>query len=361
MFARRLLLALAQSIAVANDVGVTSIKDHGATGDGSTDDTAAIDAALSAIASAGRGVLWFPPGDYLTTGDHEITVPCVVMGMGGGGGKTLAYQGGGLDVGFVSRVVCTDASNRLFGVSSSSVEFTSIGLANLETAPAGALIETLATGGDHALYEGVTFDIQGLGLKHHYGREWKFLGNWLHDATMQIQNLDAADEMEALVAHNHFICNDWNADAVIEVLRSGGLHIVGNTSIALGPSDATSPTTIVKINLSDPTSNIFIRGNAFENYTDSAIYKTGATVNTIGISDNEFNGGRATNKQDVVIVNAADAMIHDNVHVGNGQNYNPVSLTTVSGGRIHDNRWRNFNGAISSYFTGGSGIVAHDN
>ena len=43
---------------------VVSVKDFGAVGDGSTDDTAAIQAAVAAINSAGGGVLFFPCGTY---------------------------------------------------------------------------------------------------------------------------------------------------------------------------------------------------------------------------------------------------------------------------------------------------------
>lgn len=46
---------------------VVSVKDFGAVGDGVTDDTAAIDAAIATHKS-----VWFPDGVYMTTGDHEL-------------------------------------------------------------------------------------------------------------------------------------------------------------------------------------------------------------------------------------------------------------------------------------------------
>jgi hypothetical protein len=61
---------------------VQTVRDYGATGDGSTDDTAAIDAALAAL-SAG-GVLYFPPGRYLTNGGHVLSQPsCTIEGPSG--------------------------------------------------------------------------------------------------------------------------------------------------------------------------------------------------------------------------------------------------------------------------------------
>ena len=46
---------------------VVSVKDFGATGDGSTDDTTAIQAAIDALTSDSGGMLYFPAGTYKTT------------------------------------------------------------------------------------------------------------------------------------------------------------------------------------------------------------------------------------------------------------------------------------------------------
>lgn len=44
-----------------------SVKDFGATGDGTTDDTASVQAAIDACATNGGGVVWFPKGTYACT------------------------------------------------------------------------------------------------------------------------------------------------------------------------------------------------------------------------------------------------------------------------------------------------------
>jgi len=52
---------------------VINVKTYGAVGDGATDDTAAVNAALAAAYAAGGGVIYFPAGTYLMAG--ALTIP----------------------------------------------------------------------------------------------------------------------------------------------------------------------------------------------------------------------------------------------------------------------------------------------
>lgn len=78
-----------------------SVTDYGAVGDGVTDDTAAIQAGIDAVATAGGGDLYFPPGVFATD-ELSITSPRVrLVGAGAGWfsgthterGTTLLYIG----------------------------------------------------------------------------------------------------------------------------------------------------------------------------------------------------------------------------------------------------------------------------
>ena len=56
------------------------VREFGAAGNGTTDDTAAIGAAIVALTPG--GTLFFPRGAYKTTGGFTISVPCTIMGEG---------------------------------------------------------------------------------------------------------------------------------------------------------------------------------------------------------------------------------------------------------------------------------------
>lgn len=62
---------------------VFNLKAYGATGDGVTDDTAAIAAWIADIYASGNGKGYAPPGDYLTSSRHEITGGITLEGAGG--------------------------------------------------------------------------------------------------------------------------------------------------------------------------------------------------------------------------------------------------------------------------------------
>jgi hypothetical protein len=69
-----------------------SVKDFGAVGDGSTDDTAEIQAAIDAVFAAGGGTLFFPPGNYLHITQLVFKNEITYVGYGWGATR-LTYTG----------------------------------------------------------------------------------------------------------------------------------------------------------------------------------------------------------------------------------------------------------------------------
>ena len=56
---------------------MVNVKDYGAKGDGSTDDTAAINSAIAALSPG--DVLYFPRGRYMTNGGHVVNTPSITI------------------------------------------------------------------------------------------------------------------------------------------------------------------------------------------------------------------------------------------------------------------------------------------
>jgi len=65
-----------------------SVKDFGAVGDGVTDDTLQVQAAINHVASIGGGEVYFPPGSYRTTQTITISTPGVSL-FGASGGPSI--------------------------------------------------------------------------------------------------------------------------------------------------------------------------------------------------------------------------------------------------------------------------------
>ena len=61
-----------------------NVKDSGAVGNGTTDDTTAIQSAINTVATAGGGAVYFPPGDYVVNGGLTVAAekPTRLIGAG---------------------------------------------------------------------------------------------------------------------------------------------------------------------------------------------------------------------------------------------------------------------------------------
>lgn len=69
-------------IATPETPGIYNIKDFGAAGDGTTDDTLAIKSALAFIATRNGGTLQFPEGDFLVTAPIVLPSGITIQGVG---------------------------------------------------------------------------------------------------------------------------------------------------------------------------------------------------------------------------------------------------------------------------------------
>lgn len=331
-------------------LGWINVKSHGAVGDGSTDDTSAINDAIAALNSAGRGILYFPPGTYLTTGGlTAIDVPAIVLGAGQGGGNTLNYQSGNQLVGHVSQVICNSGTADLFTVTSSGVQFRDLSILNNQATPsAGAAIVVGATGGDHAVYADITIVGFYNQIDQAYGREYT-IGPHCHfidpvNDSLLLHNTDAADEGEVTIFDCRFLQQSHISNSAINVTRSGGVRIHHNQFY--GTNGGSAHNVFIRVNLADSTSNVRISDNSFENFVTHGIGVNLSSSNelfTLQIHDNNFDGGDGSNNHETIYCNhVTNAQIHDNHIIGRGQSFAAIKLDTVTTANIHDNGYKSF-------------------
>lgn len=213
------------------------VKTYGALGDGSTNDTTAIQAALAAIPSTG-GVLYFPAGNYVYSGSTlTLNYPITVEGDGG----VSRFYSGDLNPLPISTIAFNSPTVTLFNVLSGGCAFRNISLVNtsstVPSAGAGILVSDNGTvwGCCRITYDSITvsgfyidIDVQS-GTGHRWAN-CSILNPVLYGLKLQnILNPDGGD-------HSMSDCWVTNYDSsrsttsAIRIESGGGVKII-NTKI----------------------------------------------------------------------------------------------------------------------------------
>jgi hypothetical protein len=129
---------------------------YGAAGNGTTDDTAAINGAISAFNSNGGGILYFPKGSsyYKTSGGHALTAPGVVMGQGYG---TIGVGTNGTSILYLANGSNAD----MFTLGAHAITFLDIGLyGNIgnQTATSRGVVTSASLAANYARFMRVWID-----------------------------------------------------------------------------------------------------------------------------------------------------------------------------------------------------------
>lgn len=231
-------------------LGWFNVRNYGALGDGSTDDTAAVAAAITALTAAGAGVLYFPSGTYKTTGGFTLSVPCMVIGDG----SADVYGANA-----VSQINCASTTAFLFTVSALRASFT--GLAFKQSlGGAGANGAAIKVSGSDIAQK---IDVSGCsfyGFRDNMiqdGAEW-VVQNCVFAAAVRyeiyVHNTTNADAGDWTVTNCTFSSDQHNSTAAVQIESSGGGKITNckfydgwvvsgfkyNYDINLVPNGATS-------------------------------------------------------------------------------------------------------------------------
>ncbi len=329
---------------INNDLGWFNVKAYGAIGDGTTNDTAAINTTIDALTAAGRGVLYFPPGSYQSTGGHSITVPCLVMGMGRAKDDPAT---------FVSKILCSSATASLFSVTALLCIFKDLSLVNNagSTPSAGAGI-TVSSADLTQRVDYTEISVYGFynNIDHQTGTNWvmnKCVVSAPVKYGLKIQNTASTGSGNWMIVDSRFVAGLRNSDAAIRIESGGGGRVANceingsgiysfNHGIDITSGVSTGDFSVYGgliqnvrghgISVSASWRNIVIVGIVFgiswvtSNNTGNAVNVTGATG--VVVSNCAFAGGASPAA--ISLTSVANARVFGNV------NYNMGSLITQS-------------------------------
>lgn len=340
---RNNLSATASGTVISLDAmpGLYDVTHFGGVGDGITDDTAAINRAISAI-PVGGGVLYFPPGlNFRTTGSHSIANPVTIMGMGFGN-----YVG----TGSVSCVSCYSPTANLFLITSAKAQIRDIALLNTATSTPsnGSAVSTQGSG----LAQRV--DFENISVKGFYnnidvqvGADWYMHGCYITGPVnygIKIRNTVNTDAGDWSISDCSFLAINQDSQAAIRIESSGGGKII-NTKINGNPFKFVNGIDLAPAG--STTSILLVSNSSIENVSGNGI-----NVNTsISYDYLIFNGiefalyGNSTGN--AIKVNASSSGLVNSVVIGNcifagGTSSCAISLTNVVNGHITGNINRSF-------------------
>lgn len=223
-------------------LSVVNVKDAtwGTRGDGTTDDTVAIQAAHDSVSAAGGGILYFPPGTYITQG---IIWDSKVKGIGSGYESTILKLKANTptSVGATGDVIVgrnfASLSSSTYGGSGAGTSVAGInswGIRDL-TIDGNAANQTSGQGGCGIRVYGYGYAIDGIRVRN--CKAGAFISDWGTGSPAS----NAPDAMEAHIANSKFHeCADGFVingphDSVISNCQSYG-HTSGAIGFHVGPN-----------------------------------------------------------------------------------------------------------------------------
>jgi len=277
-----------------NTLGWINVRDYGATGNGSTDDTAAINAAIAQLNANGRGVLYFPAGTYkVSSGLDTISVQFIVLGDGKADLADLTWG---------TQINLTDATGILFTTTALVGTFTQIsltytgaggGVSGAQTTAGAGILVGGSVSGTRIDFEDISVQDFYIGIDITVGEAWTMRNcqfAWNHQYGVRIQNTITPDAGYWQIDDCMMGGTTSMYGAAIHIINCGAgkIHHL-NLSGAGGHG--------IEVAQSGSTSILIISDCALESYMGDGIHLDGGTAGYpyVMISNIEFGQyGNAT-------------------------------------------------------------------
>lgn len=301
---------------------LVNVKDYGATGNGITDDTSFINSALTYCKTI-KGTLFFPSGQYLTTGNFIIDSKISIKGEGESLNVITDPLPTVFNAGSVN-IMSSSATNSLFVVKVDGVSFENLTLSCSAGTTSGAGI--LFNKGNVMRMNNVGIMSFNVNVDVVNGTSWNMTNCILYDPityNLIVNHNLLPDGGDQSITNCDFLTG--SATGITHLLYKGGGGMkLTSCKFNQGGATATLAKECLKlINDVGVTVDLLISNSSFENYTDRAINLSPVFgFSNVIIDGNQLYGGTSP---------AIDAILLDSTVIANVLISNNVMSNSTNG------------------------------
>jgi len=357
------------------DAGIASVKDYGAVGDGVTDDTAAINAAIAALNALSFDALLFPAGRYIISSALTTITRSRVAVYGQGPRQSFIKQTANANT--LTFASSTPSSSRISDVTVRNLGFDQ---GNVTNPTAG--ISLLVTRADRAYFDNIDIRncFQGIVIEGGADQHWSnltvtgstsFTGLAAGSNLLEIKNYAGTTEVPSEIFFNNFNIKGYGVyggshyHAACIIIRcgdgiffdTGHCGFTYNSLCYINPQDNAA---LSCLNLE--FSNVYFDGNNAGNTSNSAFWLDGSITPTVrhikldGCTVKNFKG----NGVNVGLSTCRDVRINNSLISDNGNNgavFTGVDEIAFSGNTIRGRTRRELDAELDVV---DAGVVYHD-
>ncbi len=280
------------------------VKTYGALGDGTTNDTSAIQAALAAIPSTG-GVLYFPAGQYKYAGSTlTLNKQVTVEGDGGGNKFVTGLTTGSNGFPAISTIDFNSSNGTLFNVTANGCAFKNLGLRNTSsTTPTDGAGILVSSAGDRTRFDSISVDGFYIDIDVQAGSAETFDNCWIVAPVLygiKLRNIALPDGGDHAISNcSIYAAASRGATSAIRIESGGGVKITNSKIVSM-----TTPLFVNGIDLAVAnnvsTNDLLVSNCSIEGFSGIGIKgTTGATSSfwrNIVITGNQIAPGTANNQ-----------------------------------------------------------------